>query len=44
MAGWDEILKELNETMSQTDFVRSFLYDSNIGTRKKAGERKDTSL
>lgn len=22
MAGWDEILKELNETMSQTDFVR----------------------
>lgn len=22
MAGWDDILKELNETMSQTDFVR----------------------
>ena len=25
-------------------FLRSFLYDSNIGTRQKAGERKDTSM
>jgi hypothetical protein len=23
---------------------RSFLYDANIGTQRKAGERKDTSM